>query len=420
MSSPQPGDRARDKSERAESAPQSPASGSDPRGGPPWERPPWAGPQWRSPRSGAGPPWERDWPRRRRFFLMRMLGAVLFFGLLIAGSAHLFARLLTFFSAGESPTAAGWVGACGVALFLPLIALAFAMRTFRSVALPTTDILAALDAAASGDLSVRVPVHSRGEFARLSAALNRMLAELERSDRQRRNLAADVAHELRTPLHIIQGNLEGVLDGVYTPSPEHIEATLDEARQLGRLVEDLRTLSLAEAGELPLVREPVQVGDLLADAVTSFAARALGAGVTLRAAPGPADELLLHADGGRLNQVLSNLVSNALRHTPAGGVVTLAAVASEGRLRLTVADSGAGIPAAELPFIFDRFWRGDPARGRGEGAGSGLGLAIAAQLVKAHGGEITASSEPGRGSLFTVELPLPPAQGRTSPTLPPA
>jgi len=244
----------------------------------------------------------------------------------------------------------------------------------------------AADTVARGDLSVRVPVRGPGEFARLAESFNHMTAELERADQQRRNLTADVAHELRTPLHIIQGNLEGILDGVYEPTEEHINATLGETRALARLVEDLRTLSLAEAGQLPLAHEPVDVRELLADVATSFSGQAEGAGVALRTET-PASEaaLTISGDAGRLDQVLSNLLANALRHTSSGGSITL---------------------PADLPYIFDRFWRGDPARTHTRGVGSGLGLAIARQLVQAHGGRIAVQSQVGVGTQFTIDLPV--------------
>jgi two-component system OmpR family sensor kinase/two-component system sensor histidine kinase BaeS len=167
-------------------------------------------------------------------------------------------------------------------LALPLLAVGLAVRAFRGIARPLADVMAATDAVAEGDLSVRVPVHGRGEFDRLAESFNRMIEELERADQQRRNLTADVAHELRTPLHIIQGNLEGILDDVYEPTEEHIGATLDETRLLARLVDDLRTLSLAESGQLPLVWEPVDVIELLADVGTSFSGQAEAAGIDLR------------------------------------------------------------------------------------------------------------------------------------------
>jgi signal transduction histidine kinase len=229
-----------------------------------------------------------------------------------------------------------------------------------------------------------------------------MVSELERSDQLRRNLTADVAHELRTPLHIIQGNLEGLLDGVYQATPEQINLLLDEARQLVRLVEDLRTLSLAEAGQLPLEREAVDIRELLDDVATSFSGQAEAAGVALQVEDRPgAEPLIVQGDAGRLDQVLSNLVANALRHTPSGGKITLRAEVAQDGVRLQVADNGSGISPEDLTNIFDRFWSGDRARRDG----SGLGLAIARQLVQAHGGRIAVESQLDQGTTFTIDLP---------------
>jgi len=296
---------------------------------------------------------------------------------------------------------------CGVPFGFLMLAGLGAGWAFRRYGAPMVEVMAAADAVAEGDLSVRVGEGATGELGRLARSFNRMTAELERAEQQRRNLTADVAHELRTPLHIIQGNLEGVLDGVYQATPEHIQATLEEARLLSRLVEDLQTLSLAEAGQLPLHRQRLSALDLLQDAATSFAGQAAEAGVALELQAGdPPDELEVEVDPDRMGQVLNNLVANALRYTPAGGVIELRAMRVADGVRLSVQDSGAGIPAEDLPYVFDRFWRGDRARGRSPGAGSGLGLAIARQLVQAHGGRISVESPAGAGTKFTIEFPI--------------
>ncbi|MEA3398078.1 MAG: HAMP domain-containing sensor histidine kinase [Chloroflexota bacterium] len=381
------------------------------------------------------PPWagwdhDRKFSRRRParqhqgpLLFLRFAGVFGAMALLVLGGMATFAFLLSRLFEGSGRMASlVRFGGCGLSLALPLLAALLAARAFRGIATPLADVMAAADAVAEGDLSVRVPVseYDHGEFSRLAESFNRMTAELERTDQRRRNLTADVAHELRTPLHIIQGNLEGILDDVYEPTAEHITATLDETRALARLVDDLRTLSLAEAGQLPLVREPVDVSELLADVATSFSGQTEAAGIDLHVEPalslvlspveglsnGPArSSLTITGDVGRLDQVLNNLMGNALRHTPSGGTITLRAEPIEGGVRISVCDTGEGIPAEELPYIFDRFWRGDQSRSHAHGAGSGLGLAIARQLVQVHGGHIGVESEPGRGTTFTIKLP---------------
>lgn len=293
--------------------------------------------------------------------------------------------------------------------FLCLIPLAFFLlagvigrMSFRRVGRPMVNILNAIDAVSRGDLSVRLDESRHGPFSTVMRSFNRMTTELDRAEQQRRNMTADIAHELRNPLHVIQGNLEGMLDKVYEPTPENISATLEETRLLARLVNDLQTLSLAESGQLPLNRTSFMVEDLLADVVTSFSVYASEQGVELTSSA--AAGLQLSADYDRLDQVCSNLVSNALRYTHSGGSIQLQAEQHDDLVSFTVQDTGDGIPVEDLPYIFDRFWKGDRARKR-DGTGSGLGLAIANQLVRAHGGSISVESQVGGGTTFTVKLP---------------
>jgi two-component system OmpR family sensor kinase/two-component system sensor histidine kinase BaeS len=239
-------------------------------------------------------------------------------------------------------------------------------------------------------------------MGRLAQSFNRMVTEIQSADQRRRDMTADVAHELRTPLHILQGNLEGIQDGVYEATPQQVELLLDETRRLARLVDDLRTLSLAEAGQMPLARAPVDLEALLADAAVTFSGPAEAAGIELRVDIALHDgaPLNIEGDAGRLDQALGNLLANAIQHTPAGGRVTLRLEALPGRTaRILVSDTGPGISPEDLAYIFDRFWRG-----RETGGGSGLGLAITRQLVEAHGGQIRAESMPGSGTTFTIDL----------------
>ncbi len=364
-------------------------------------------------RQGDGAPWPRGgrWQSRHGrhpgLLFARFVAVFGLFVLLILGGFGLLVYFVVRLAGGDSQTAALlWLSTCGLLLLLPLTVGWIGRRAFRGIAKPLAATMNAADAVAAGDLTARVPVTGRGEFGRLALSFNRMVEELELADQRRRNLTADVAHELRTPLQVIQGNLEGVLDGVYAPTPEHIAATLEETRQLARLVEDLRVLSQAEAGQLPMHWEAVDVAELITDAWTSFEGQAEAAGIALHTeVTGAPEQLVISADYGRLDQILSNLLVNALRHTPAGGAVTMRAAPWAEGVQIQVSDSGAGIAAEDLPYIFDRFWRGERARTHADGAGSGLGLAIVRQLVQAHGGRIAVVSALGEGTTFTVELP---------------
>jgi two-component system OmpR family sensor kinase/two-component system sensor histidine kinase BaeS len=351
-----------------------------------------------------GPPrFRSDWHKKRRFLFFRFIGffglALLLFLFGMAGLAFLFTRLL---GGDGQATLLVWLVSCSVAVAFPFLAGAIAIRSFRRVVNPLAQVMAAADEVAEGDFSVRVAEVGSGEFGRLARSFNRMVEELERADQQRRDLTADVAHELRTPIHIIQGNLEGIMDGIYEPDPDQIELLISETRQLSRLVEDLRTLSLAEAGQLPLEREELDVSELLADVATSFSGQAEAAEVEIQLDfDQGSSPLKVIGDAGRLDQVVSNLVVNALGHTQPAGLINLRTWEDQENVFIQVSDNGQGIAYEDLPYIFDRFWRGESARQ----SSSGLGLAIAKQLVQAHGGNISVESQEGQGSTFTIDLP---------------
>ena len=311
-------------------------------------------------------------------------------------------------------TAAGIVGSSEFGRVIAIVLLVVAVvgvlgiaRRVRSVAAPMDDLVDAAERIQEGDYSVRVPVRGPGGMRLLSYAFNEMSARLEATDRQRRSYLADVTHELRTPLAVIQGQLEAVLDGVYPADREHLEPIVAEAKRLDGLIEDLRTLTLVETGGLSLQRESVDVAVLVNDVVASFQAAALDASIAVSAAV-PADLPVVEADPIRLRSVVTNLLANALRHTPGGGSVRVTVTApSAGLVRVAVTDSGPGFSPELLPKVFDRFVKGAGSEG------SGLGLAIARDLVVAHGGTISARNEPGGGA--TVEFTLPVDPGGATP-----
>ncbi len=255
-----------------------------------------------------------------------------------------------------------------------------------------------------GDLSQRVPAPGNDEVGQLGHSFNSMAAGLEKAEQQRKNLVADVAHELRTPLSNIQGYVEAMRDGVL----EHDQATLDtvhaQTMHLGRLVEDLRLLAQTESEDFRLNLEQESLGDVLRHSVEGFRARSSSMDVGLNL--DIPDELpMLLIDRTRISQVLGNLLENAVRHSSSGGEVNVVAGVSEGRVVVTVADGGDGIAPEDIAHVFDRFYRADPSRTRATG-GAGLGLTIAKKIVEAHGGEIRAESVKGQGSRFIFELPV--------------
>ncbi len=342
----------------------------------------------------------RHWKGSRRFFFLPVLiifGAIILF--FIAGIGSIIYLVLT--QQAETIRGSWLLLLCGIPFVFIFLTSIIGNLTFRRFGRPMSDIFSAIDAIAEGDLSVRVRENYPRQFGQLARRFNHMVAELERAETQRRNLTADIAHELRTPLHIIQGNLEGILDGVYQPTPEHITNTLDETKLLARLVNDLQTLSLAEAGQLPLHPSTFLIADLVNDLISSFSPQAVSLGIDLRVEIS-APSKTISADYDRLDQVLSNLIANAMHHTPRGGSILLKTETTLSGVRVAVQDTGEGISAQDIPFIFDRFWRG--SKSRTERTNSGLGLAIAKQLIHAHHGTIEVQSELNVGTKFIIEL----------------
>jgi len=273
----------------------------------------------------------------------------------------------------------------------------------RSLTAPLQRLAAAARAVAAHDFSRQVEVQGSAEVAKVARAFNEMTAALEEGEKLRQNLMADVAHELRTPLSVLQGNLRAILDDVYPLEKAEIARLYDETRLLSRLVNDLRELAQAEAGQLGFNLQTTNVAEVLRSTVTSFEPAAESKAIHLTAEV--TDDLpSVMADPDRLAQVLRNLLTNALRHTPDGGWVAVSAAAAGDAVEIAVADSGEGIATKDLPHVFDRFWRPDRSRSRAEG-GAGLGLAIARSLVEAHGGHIWVESTPGQGARFAFRLP---------------
>jgi signal transduction histidine kinase len=287
----------------------------------------------------------------------------------------------------------------GGAILLLLFVLILTTRSARRVARRIGDVIDAVGRVAAGDLTTRVAERGPAYTRSLARAFNAMTSRLEASEEQRRRLLADVSHELRTPLSVVQGELEAIVDGVHPADTAHLSAILDETKILARLVEDLRTLSLAESGALALHREPTDIGALAKDAVGSFSQQAEESGITL-GADAPAGLPLVDADPVRAREILGNLISNALRYTPSGGRVRVAAALVDGGVAVSVSDTGAGIAPEALGRVFDRFYKSAESRG------AGLGLAIAKQLVEAHGGTISATSVVGSGTQISFTLPL--------------
>jgi len=296
-----------------------------------------------------------------------------------------------------------WVIPVGIVLLIFAFgSLVWGGRGLRHMSAPVGDFLEAAGRITEGDYSPRVAERGPLELRALAHAFNVMAARLQLTEEQRRDLMADITHELRTPLTVIQGNLEGFLDGVYSPDEARLKSLLEETQVLARLVEDLRTLALAESGALQLKKEPTDLALLIGETVSAFRTQADAAGVKLDFQSG-SDALVLNLDPERIHQVLSNLIANALRFTPCDGTIHVGyktTLKKDGKYaEVTVEDTGVGIAPEVLPHIFNRFYKSR------DSSGTGLGLPIARLLVEAHDGSISAESQTGHGTTIRFRLP---------------
>jgi two-component system sensor histidine kinase BaeS len=363
--------------------------------------------RWRSHYRGQPKWWPKDepwppvgefpWRKVRRQFLVRFAaGVTLVSLLLVAGPLIAIGQILS--AAGLSGTAS-WFAAIVVLLMIAL-AISGTARSARRFAGPFSALIEATGKVESGDYTARVtiPRHGMRELRWLTEAFNSMATRLENDERQRRTLLADVSHELRTPLAVLRGELEAMIDGVHPMDEAHLSAAVDQIGMVTKLVEDLRTLALAEGGTLALHKEPTDLTILAQEAASSFAALAASAGVAIRVRM-PDDVPLLDIDPLRIQQVIVNLVGNALRYAPQGSSVEIVGAAHDGTVTVAVTDGGPGIAPDVLPNLFERFAKSEDSRG------TGLGLAIARRLVEAHGGSIRADVPESGGTTITFELP---------------
>ena len=285
-----------------------------------------------------------------------------------------------------------------------LVALLIGILIARTLVRPLGDLTRAAQNIASGHLDQQVVIRSRDEIGQLGEAFNRMSQEVARVNLMRKQMTADIAHDLRTPLTVIAGYIESMRDGVLQPTPARLDLIYSEIEGLQHLVGDLKMLSQMDAGELPLHPQRLEVGGMLEHAAATYSHRAEQQGVVLEVdSPEPQPEV--RVDEGRMMQVFGNLLSNALRYTPPGGKIILAGSQSNGKAILSVRDTGEGIAEEDLASIFDRFHRADKSR-HAESGETGLGLAIVKALVEAHQGTVRAESTPGEGTTIFIELPL--------------
>ena len=367
------------------------------------QRPPW----W--PENEEWPPTRESWRRvgRRNPFFRRM--GCFFFGfafLAFIGLLGIVRWVLSTWIDAPGESALDGSGYILPYVFLGFVLLVFAVgwgaRSLRRTFMPLDELYNASERVANGDYSTRVAEKGPPEIHSLMRSFNSMAARLQVNDEQRRNMLADLSHELRTPITVIRGNVEGILDGLYPADGARLRSILEETQILSRLVDDLRTLSLAESGALHLKREPTNLAELIRDATSGFHSQFHEKGVHLEMELHEGEETQI--DPQRVREVLTNLLSNALRYTPHGGEVGVRSMesgsGSERVAIVSIQDSGPGIEPSVLPHVFERFYKSS------DSGGMGLGLSIAKYLVEAHGGEIWAESEVGRGTKISFRLPL--------------
>lgn len=366
-------------------------------------RPPW----W--PESEEWPPTPEAWRRvRRRNPFFRRMGC-LFFGfafLAVVGFLAIVRLILApFFNAPGTPTfdRFGFVLPLAALAFLLLIfAIVWGARTLRRMFTPLDELYKASERVANGDYSVRVEEKGPHEIRSLMKSFNSMAERLHLNDLQRRNMLADISHELRTPITVIQGNVEGILDGLYPADQAHLNSIIEETQILARLVDDLRTLALAESGALHLKREPANLAELIREAIAGLDSQAKEKDIRISLTLQGGEDV--RVDPLRIREVLTNLLSNALRYSPRGGEIrvdlTEAGPGAERGVTISVQDSGPGIDPAVLPHIFERFYKSS------DSGGMGLGLSIARYLVEAHGGTIWVESQAAEGTRISFTLPV--------------
>ena len=360
---------------------------------PPWwpENEPWP--------PGDRPHW-RAWSGRNspgRFFWRFGCALIVLLLLALLGCS----TLVWLISGGPFPTGDRdvWRGISFVVIVGGAIGLWVMGRSLRRATQPIEEVMEAAEHVTQGDYALRVTERGPREVRRLTHAFNTMTERLQTNDDQRRRLLADISHELRTPLTVLQGNLEGMLDGVYQPDDARLESLVEETRVMSRLIDDLRTLADAESGTLELQREPTDLGILMNEMIASFRGQAQSGGVNLSVEVAH-DLPLVDIDPARIRQVLTNLVANALRYTDRGGSIRVQCALKDKMIEVVVNDTGRGIAPQDLPHIFERYTKSSDSRG------SGLGLAIAKDLVEAHGGSINAQSQIGEGTTISFNLPL--------------